>query len=144
MKKKIILGLIIIFILIQFVRIDKTNPPINKENDFIVMNQTPDDIANILKTSCYDCHSNESTYPWYTNIAPVSWIIIKHINEGREHFNFSTWNLYSSKDQAHILEECAEEVEEGEMPLKSYILMHGDAKLTDTQKEKLVTYFESF
>jgi predicted Fe-S protein YdhL (DUF1289 family) len=143
MKKKIIIGLVIIFVIMQFFRIDKTNPPIVEANDFLVVNSTPPEVAKIIKASCYDCHSNQSVYPWYTNIAPVSWFIKHHIDEGREHFNFSDWNLYSSKDKVHILEECAEEVEEGEMPLKTYTLMHGDAKLSKEQKELLENYFKS-
>ena len=143
MKKKILIGLLVVFVIIQFFRIDKTNPKVDATKDFINVNQTPDNIAGILKTSCYDCHSYESKYPWYTNIAPVSWFVKHHINEGREHLNFSEWGNYSAKDQAHASEECAEEVEEGEMPLTSYTLIHGDAKLSKEDKALLESYFES-
>ena len=143
MKKKIVIGLVSVFVIIQFFRIDKTNPEVVLENDFIEIYNPPTEVASILKTSCYDCHSNQSKYPWYTNIAPVSWFVKKHINEGREYFNFSEWNSLTAKKQAHIIEECAEEVEEGEMPLSNYLLMHSEAELSKEQTKLLVEYFES-
>ena len=143
MKKKIVIGLVSIFVIIQFFRIDKTNPEVVLENDFIEIYNPPTEVASILKTSCYDCHSNQSKYPWYTNIAPVSWFVKHHIDEGREYFNFSEWNSLTPKKQAHIIEECSEEVEEGEMPLSNYLLMHSEAELSKEQTKLLVEYFES-
>ena len=141
MIKKILIVLVVLLIIIQFFRIDKTNPVSAKENDFIEIYQPSTEIAAMLKTSCYDCHSNESKYPWYTNVAPVSWFVKDHINEGREYFNFSEWSLMTDKRKDHILEECAEEVEESEMPLSSYLLTHSEAELTHEQKETLEHYF---
>lgn len=83
MKKKILIALAIILVGIQFIRIDKQNPTIVAGNDFIVINDTPEDVATLLKTACYDCHSNETKYPWYTNISPISWFVKHHIDEGR-------------------------------------------------------------
>ncbi|MEP2026185.1 heme-binding domain-containing protein, partial [Reichenbachiella sp.] len=97
----------------------------------------------IIKTSCYDCHSYHTKYPWYTNVAPLSWWIGDHIEEGREHFNLSEWGAYSEKKALHKLEEFYEEVEEGEMPLTSYTLIHGEASLSDEQVKKLVTWVKS-
>lgn len=141
MKKKILLGLVAFFITIQLIRIDKTNPAYNEAEDFLTVTQAPADMAALVKTACYDCHSHQSAYPWYTNIAPVSWLIANHIKEGRQHLNFSTWSSYPAEKAAHKLEECAEEVSEGEMPMKPYVLMHSEAKMTDAQKEKLVAWF---
>lgn len=143
MKKKILITFAVIFVVIQFVRIDKTNPVTPLENDFIELAKPNVEIAAILKTSCYDCHSNQSKYPWYSNVAPVSWFVKNHINEGREHFNFSEWNEYASVDRTNILHECAKAVEKGEMPMKPYVLMHSEAKLTDEQKADLVAFFRS-
>jgi hypothetical protein len=137
MTKKIILGLVVLLVLIQFIRIDKTNPPVDKSIDFITLTQPSAEVKGILLTSCYDCHSNETTYPWYTNIAPVSWWLKHHINEGREHLNFSQWGSYTEKRQQHKLEECIEEVHEGEMPLSNYTLMHKEATLSPAQQEQL-------
>jgi hypothetical protein len=135
MLKKIILGLIVLFVLIQFIRIDKTNPPVDKSKDFITLTQPSEEIRGILVTSCYDCHSNETQYPWYSNVAPVSWWLKDHINEGREHLNFSEWGNYKEKRQQHKLDECIEEVHEGEMPLSSYTLTHKEAALSPAQQE---------
>ncbi len=142
MIKKILIGLVAILVIIQFFRIDKTNPEVIAENDFINMVQPDENIQAILKTSCYDCHSNETKYPWYTNIAPISWWVKDHINDGRKHLNFSEWGTYKEKKQKHKLEECFEEVEEGEMPMESYLIVHGEAELNTEQKEELVTWFK--
>jgi hypothetical protein len=143
MKKKILIALAIVLMIIQFVRIDKTNPVALLENDFIEIVKPNAEIASMIKSSCYDCHSSQSKYPWYSNIAPVFWLVKSHINEGREHFNFSAWDMYSTQDRKEILHECAEEVEEKVMPMKPYLLMHGEAKLSDKQRATLVAFFES-
>jgi len=140
MLKKIILGLVVLLVLIQFIRIDKTNPPVDKSKDFITLTKPSDEVKGILVTSCYDCHSNETTYPWYTNVAPLSWWLKNHINEGREHLNFSEWATYTEKRQQHKLDECMEEVHEGEMPLSSYSMMHKEAELSPAQREALNTW----
>lgn len=143
MIKKIVIGCMVLLVLIQFIRIDKTNPEVVIENDFIVQTNPPEYIQTILKTSCYDCHSNESTYPWYTNVAPISWWVKQHINEAREELNFSEWGTFKEKRQKHKLEEVFEEVEEGEMPLPSYLIVHSEAKLTTEQKNELVAWFKA-
>ncbi|MCW3160015.1 heme-binding domain-containing protein [Chryseobacterium oryctis] len=140
--KKVLVVLLVAFIMIQFFPIDKTNPTPTPGMDFLTIKKTPPEIAKIISTSCYDCHSNETKYPWYSNIAPASWFLKNHINEGRKHLNFSTFATYEPKRQAHKLEECIETVEKKEMPLESYYLGHQDAKLTDEQRKILVEYFK--
>ncbi len=142
MKKKIIVGIGIVFALIQFVRIDKSVPDYEKSEDIIVATNPSAAVAAILKTTCYDCHSFESKYPWYSNIAPVSFFLKKHINEGREELNFSIWSTYSLKRKVHKLEEMKEMVSEGEMPLDSYLIMHSEAALSDSSKEKLLEWVD--
>ncbi len=141
--RKILVVLLIILVLIQFIRIDKTNPESDSTKDFIVVTKPNEEVTNILKTSCYDCHSNETTYPWYTNIAPVSFWIKHHINEGREELNFSEWGNYKPKRMNHKMEEAVELIENGEMPMSSYTLIHSDAELSATQKESLIAFFNS-
>lgn len=141
--KKIAIGLGVTFVIIQVIRIDKSTPATEPANDFITMTTANPEIAGILKTSCYDCHSNESTYPWYTNIAPVSWWIKHHINEGREELNYSEWGTYSARRMDHKLKESVEMIEENEMPMSSYTLMHSEAALSSEQKEKLINWFNS-
>lgn len=143
MIKKILIGIAALLIIIQFFRIDKTNPPIIQENDFITISNPPANVAKIIKTSCYDCHSNETKYPWYTNFAPLSWWIKHHINEGREELNFSVWGTYKEKRKKHKIEECVELVDEDEMPLSSYLITHEEAKLTADEKGYLLEWFKT-
>lgn len=142
-KKKLFFTLTIILIIIQFFKIDKTIKPVNQQTDFLITTQTNTEVAAILKTACYDCHSNQPTYPWYTNFAPVSWWIKNHINEGSKHLNFSEWGNYSLKRKDHKLEECVEMIEEGEMPMNSYTWIHKEAKLTDAQRQLLIEWFKA-
>jgi len=141
--KNISIFLVFLFLAIQSIRIDKTTEPVNAATDFIALTSANSEVAGVLKTACYDCHSNQPTYPWYTNIAPISWWIKHHIDEGSHHLNFSIWGTYSEKRKNHKLDECVEMVEEGEMPMSSYTLMHGEAKLIDAQKLQLVEFFKS-
>ncbi len=138
--KKVSLALIILIVVSQFFQIDKTNPPIDAAQDYIVVSNVPLPIQNTLKTACYDCHSHETAYPWYTSIAPVSWWVKQHINDGRKHLNFSIWGTYSAKKADHKLEECIEMLEEHEMPLDSYTWMHAEAKITTEQRQALVNW----
>lgn len=130
-----------VFIIIQFFPIDKTNPITNEGMDFLKIKNTPEPIAKLIRNSCYDCHSNETKYPFYSNIQPVAWLLKNHIDEGRKELNFSTFATYEPKRQAHKLEEAAENVEQKNMPLESYTLDHSDAKLSDEQRKQLVNYF---
>lgn len=141
MLRKFLLIIIAILVLMQFIRIDKEAPKSDPSKDLIAISQPPTDVQNILKTACYDCHSNETAYPWYTNIAPVSWWLEHHIDEGREELNFSEWGNYSVKKANHKIEECVELVKAGEMPLSSYTWMHSEAKLSEEQRRMLCDYF---
>ncbi len=136
--KKIIPGLLVVFVLMQFFRIDKTNPPVDPALDMVNQVEASPEVRQILKNACYDCHSYETGYPWYTNVAPVSWWVKDHINEGREELNFSIWGSYAAKKQDHKLEELGEEVAEGEMPLTGYDIVHPEARLTESQRQALV------
>jgi len=140
--KKILVILLVAFIIIQFFPIDKTNPPLNPGMDFLKIKHTPPEIAQIINTSCYDCHSNETRYPWYSNIAPASWFLKNHIDEGRKHLNFSIFSTYEPKRQAHKLQECIEMLEKEKMPLESYYLGHQSAKLTSEQRKELIKYLK--
>ncbi len=139
-KTKIIIGVALLLLAMQFVSTREDVEPANSNQDFISVLNPPIEVAEIMKSACYDCHSNETTYPWYSNVAPVSWWVNHHVEEGREHLNFSIWSTYPQKKAIHKLEEFYEEVEEGEMPLSSYTWMHAEAKLTDAQKETLLNW----
>lgn len=141
MLKYVLYGLLAVIIIIQFFQIDKSASESDSKEDFIAMTDPPAEVKAILEQACYDCHSHKTTYPWYASIQPVGWWLADHIEEGREHLNFSTWAAYEPGKQEHKVSECMEEVEEGEMPLNSYTWVHGDAKLTKEQREKLVSWF---
>lgn len=145
MKAKVIIIIVLaILVIIQLKRINTTNPEILLDQDFLYAVNAPDDINKILKTSCYDCHSNQTIYPWYSKVAPVSWILENHILEGRSHINFSEWTSYQEKKKNKIIEECIEEIEGGNMPLKPYTLLHPDAKLTAEAKKNLIGWFQNY
>ena len=141
MKKKIFIAIPLLLLIIQLFRIDQTNPPVEFEKDIITITKADDKIVTMLKEACYDCHSNETKYPWYSNIAPISWLVADHRNEARHHLNFSIWGEYSQKRKDHKLEECIEMVQEGEMPMDSYTWFHPEAKLTEDQKQFLLEWF---
>ena len=137
MKRKILLLAVLILVGIQFIPVEENKSDTFSKNDFISTTNPPEGIGKILKNSCYDCHSNHTKYPWYNKIAPVSWWISDHIDHAKEELNFSEWDTYSLKKKKHKLEEIVEETGEGEMPLNSYLWMHGDAKLSDEQVKQL-------
>lgn len=125
--------LFIAFIAIQFYRPDFTNPPVVESENLFSGDQVPENVRAILVRSCSDCHSNETVYPWYSNIAPSSWFLAEHIEHGRSEMNFSKWNTYDANRQGHKLDEICEMVESREMPLPSYLWIHWDAKLSDEE-----------
>ncbi len=137
----VIAAVIIIMQLYPFPRpeISENNP-----DDLLKTAEVPENIASMLRSACYDCHSNETVYPWYANIAPVKWWLYDHINEGREDLNFSEWNSFSKSDKAEMLDDISTEVSEGEMPLKSYPLTHPGAKLSDADREALTDWAEEY
>lgn len=142
-RLKIFIVIISVFIFIQFFQIDTRNPAVVPQNDFTNIYSPPQHIQSILKTACYDCHSNQTDYPWYASVAPVSWWIKDHIEHARGHLNFSTWNDYSVSEANHALEEIAEEVEQKKMPLKSYQIAHSEARLSDEERKLLVEWVRS-
>ena len=138
MVRKILLLLLVILVILQFFRPHLTNTATvasqaNINNSFTV----PADIDQVLKTSCYDCHSNKTTYPWYSSIQPVGWWLQDHVTEGKKELNFDEFGTYSLRRQYKKFEEIGEEVEEGEMPLTSYTFIHTNAKLTPEQKRQV-------
>ncbi len=141
MVKKILMyavgGLLVIFIGLQFVPVEKENPP---ENGPL---QVRADIAPILERSCYDCHSNKTVWPWYSNIAPVSWLVEVDVLDGRSDLNFSEWGTYPTKRKIHKLDGVIEKVESKEMPLPKYLYMHSDAELSDEQIEAVAAWADS-
>lgn len=133
MKKKILIIIAAILIIMQFSTIDKN---VNGSTTNFIGNKytIPTEVKSILDKACMNCHSNNSTYPWYVNIQPIGFWIQHHINEGKSEINFDEFLSYAPKKAHHKLEECIEMVKEGEMPLKSYTFIHRNAKLTLEEK----------
>lgn len=138
--KKIGMALFAILVIIQFIRPERNGNWEKSDNDISMAINVPSNLQQILETSCYDCHSNHTTYPWYTNIQPIGLWMQHHVDEGKEELNFSEFKTYKPKRQKHKLEEIAEQVNEHEMPLSSYTLIHKNAILTPEQNVALVSW----
>jgi len=138
--RKILVPVILILGLIQFIPRDRaiveTDPSAKFTTDNI-------EVQNIIDKACMDCHSNETTYPWYGSITPINFCLERHVEEGNEHLNFSEWNAMPAKDREHASEEIVEMVEKKEMPMLFYWLIHWDAKLTGAERTTLVEYFKT-
>ena len=133
--KKAVLGTIAVGVLAlgvsQLVPVDRTNPAVEEDIP------APSEVKAILKRACYDCHSNETVWPWYSRVAPVSWLVAWDVQEGREELNFSTWNRYSAKQRVKKIKESWEEIEEGEMPPWFYVPLHPEARLANQERDRL-------
>jgi len=128
--------LIIAFVIIQFFQ-PKKNKAAANSNDLLNTNNVPENVASLLKESCYDCHSNNTRYLWYHKIAPVSWMVDRHIRDGKQELNFSEWGTLDNYDQIISLDEITHEIRRKTMPLKSYRFMHSKANLSDAQTQIL-------
>ncbi len=126
------------FALLQFTNPARTNPPLPPGGDLSATNPPPLQIAALLHAACYDCHSDETRWPWYSHVAPVSWLVVGDVNDGRERLNFSDWPHALPERAAKRLEMISEELGYQEMPPKKYTLIHADARLTDDQRQDLI------
>lgn len=137
MKKKLLVSLVVLVgvgVVIQFVPVERSNPPVVADLD------APPAVKDVIRTSCYDCHSNETRWPWYSKVAPMSWLVSHDVEEARGQFNLSLWGTYEPKKQQRVAAKMWEEVEDGEMPLPAYLLAHGDARLTDADRALLESW----
>lgn len=142
-KKKFLIGLVVVVVLLQFYRGKGNNGSALGGNDITQVVATSPGVLQILQASCFDCHSDHTKYPWYTNVQPLGMWIDHHVNEGKEELNFSSFKSYSLKRQQHKLKEVIEQLDEGEMPLSSYTLIHGEAKLDVAHKQALIDWAKS-
>jgi len=146
MKKVFKIALFVVVIAIIILQVIPNDLPENSESyssDLIEIENPPEEVKIILKKACYDCHSNHTVYPWYSYLAPVSWLVAKDVEEGREELNLSEWGDQNKRRKIKILNEMAEEIEEGKMPLKVYTVTHRDAILTDEEIEAITSWTES-
>jgi len=136
--KKWIIGILIIFVGIQFIPVDRSNPPVKSDIP------APLNVKQILIRSCYDCHSNQTQWPLYSYIAPISVYIARDVEEGRDELNFSEWEKYDLRKKFKKLDEVVEEIEEGKMPPRQYIWLHPDAKITPEDLDAIRFWVESY
>ena len=135
--KWVVIVLICLLVLIQLKRPARTNPLVDESQTIEAHTQMPPQVKDILDRSCRDCHSHKTEWPWYTNVAPVSWWITDHVNEGRKNLNLSEWGKLDKDRQDKKLRQICDEVEDGAMPLPSYLPMHPKAKLSEQDKKTL-------
>jgi hypothetical protein len=128
---RITVGAAVVFAGMQFYRPARVNPPVNPSRTIQATAGVPPAVDAILKRSCYDCHSSETRWPWYSGVAPVSWGVADDVSEGRSHMNLSEWGAYPKVKRIAILEKMCDEVREGGMPLRQYLWVHRDARLSE-------------
>lgn len=135
--------LVVGFLGMQAVRPARTNPPVDESQTIFARTQMTPQVAGIFDRSCRDCHSNKTVWPWYTQVAPVSWWLTNHVNEGRQNLNLSEWARLNRDRQDRKLRQICDEVQDGAMPLSSYTPIHPQAKLSDQDKKTLCDWTEA-
>ncbi len=133
-SKWMVPGVLVVALSIQLIPVNRSNPPVRSE---VIASDT---IKALLRRACYDCHSNETKWPWYSRVAPVSWLVAHDVEEGRENVNFTDWPTFDLDAQEHAFDEMWEQISERKMPLKSYLLLHPEARLTDAEREALLRW----
>ena len=140
--KKILLSILVVFIAIQFLQPGRNISGRVLASDISNLVRLSDSVQVILKNACYDCHSNNSNYPWYVNIQPVGWLMAKHIRQGKETLNFSEFGNYSSRKQLSKLAGISNSIKDGTMPLSSYKWMHKNARLSNDEKTLIINWVQ--
>ena len=140
MIKRILFVLVAVLVIIQFIRPEHNSHPGQQTAALSLHYPLPAPVQGILAKACNDCHSNNTRYPWYSNIQPVGWWLQHHVNDGKRKLNFDEFSSYSHRKQAKKMEETAELVEKGAMPLDSYTWIHNDAKLTQEERSALIAW----
>ena len=136
-RRRLLFGAVIVVVAIQFFRPQTDNPTTDPQRTIFAGADLPADVAAILERSCADCHSHDTEWPWYSRVAPASWLVAHDVDEARSHLNFSRWADYEPYRQHTLLGEICEEVEEGEMPLWYYVPLHGEAALSEADRATL-------
>jgi len=133
-------ALLVLLACAQSVRPARTNPPIDPARTLVALRPMPPDVARTFDAACRDCHSNDTRWPWYSHVAPISWFVIDHVNHGRSHFNVSDWAGYEPAEAARLLKKSCELVEDRSMPLGSYLLVHRSARVSPPARDALCAW----
>jgi Haem-binding domain len=137
------LAFVVVIVATQMIRPARTNPPTDPARTIGARLPVSSEAAAVMNRACRDCHSNDTTWPWYSNVAPVSWLVIDHVKSGRRHFNYSEWAGYAPDKANKLLHDICEEITDGSMPIGSYTLVHHDARLSDADVQALCTWTKS-
>ncbi len=132
--------LLVTFVGIQFIPTTRNQSDSVPSTDFMLVNNVPKNIQNKLQISCYDCHSNNTQYPWYNKVQPVAWFLEDHIKEGKAELNFNEWNSLSTRRKTSKLRSIIKQIENGEMPLDSYTFIHRDARFSEAEAEEIINW----
>lgn len=141
--KIIALVLLVVFVGIQFIPTERNQSDVVQKSDFLLVNNSPENIGSLLQVSCYDCHSNNTRYPWYNKVQPIAYFLERHIKEGKAELNFSEWEAYSNRRKNSKLRSIISQIQDDEMPLYSYTLIHRDAVYSDSEKEMVIEYMRN-
>jgi len=136
---KILIGVVGTLAAIQVVQLERTNPPVAVDREIV----PPDDVKAVLKRACYDCHSHETVWPWYSRVAPASWLVHRDVVDGRGHLNFSEWGLLPPEKRIRKLTGIGREVGSGDMPPWFYLPLHSHARLSEADKQLLQRWVEA-
>jgi len=129
--RNIVIGIVVLFVLIQIIPVDRSNPPVSQDMP------APPEVSSVLHRACYNCHSNQTEWPWYSYIAPVSWMVASDVHEAREHMNLSRWDTYPRDDKHHFVRGIWRMVDKGAMPLWYYKPLHPESHISDQEKQLL-------
>ena len=143
MTKKIFVGLVMLFLIMQLLQPTRNIAEGPFENDISKVYALPVDVQNVFTQKCYDCHSNNTKYPWYIHIQPIGWWMASHIKEAKDEINFSEFKTYNEKRASHKLEEVMEDMEDGSMPISSYVWLHSEAKVTPEEAKAINKWIQS-
>lgn len=139
-SKIILLILLIVFVGIQFIPTKRNQSESVPNTDFMIVNNVPNNIKATLQTSCYDCHSNNTSYPWYNTVQPVTWFLENHIEEGKAELNFSEWDNYSNRRKKSKLKSIVSQIKDNKMPLSSYTFIHKNTIISNNQKKEIIAW----
>ena len=142
-RKRGLLAAVLVVIVAQFIPVPRTNPSVDAAQTINARITLPPEVSRAFERSCQDCHSNRTVWPWYSHVAPASWLLARHVNQGRRELNFSEWGQYPARRRDRKLKEICEQVRRGEMPQTSYTLLHSQAKLSDQDKQAICAWTEA-
>ena len=145
-ERKVVKGVALFLgaaLVIQLVRPARTNPPTYPERTLARTSHVTPEAKAVLERACRDCHSNDTEWPWYTNVAPVSWFVIDHVNSGRRHFNYADWAKYDEDQKPRILKDICDLTRKRDMPMSSYLWMHADARVSDRDTAALCSWTDA-